>query len=319
VRVTDEFMTSVLEDRDWALRSVTTGETIRTVKARDLFRQISESAWQCADPGLQFDTTINRWHTAANTGRINASNPCCFVGGTEVLTSEGPMTVAELARRGEQGETLPDVRCYDLEARRHVVAGVNKAWVAGHTRTLVEVGLTCGEPMRCTPEHRFLTASGAWVQAADLVHGQRIRTTDGTRRVDAITPIALAEEVAVYDLEVIGHHNFAVSLADGAGAIAHNSEYVHLDNSACNLASINLLRFLDDDDVFDVEGYKAAIEVMFTAQEILVGNADYPTAKIDATTRRFRQLGLGYANLGALLMPSGSRTTPMRGGPTPPR
>ena len=76
VRLTDEFMTAVLEDRDWDLRAVTTGETIKTVKARDLFRQIADSAWQCADPGIQFDTTINRWHTAANTGRITASNPC---------------------------------------------------------------------------------------------------------------------------------------------------------------------------------------------------------------------------------------------------
>ncbi|HVN51043.1 MAG TPA: vitamin B12-dependent ribonucleotide reductase, partial [Acidimicrobiales bacterium] len=159
VRVTDEFMHAVLEDRDWALKAVTSGETIRTVRARELMRQISESAWECADPGLQFDTTINRWHTAANTGRINASNPC--------------------------------------------------------------------------------------------------------------------------------------------------SEYMHLDNSACNLASINLLKFLGASDRFDVEGYRQAIEVVFTAQEIVVGAADYPTETIGANSRKFRQLGLGYANLGALLMASG--------------
>ncbi|HEY5012297.1 MAG TPA: vitamin B12-dependent ribonucleotide reductase [Acidimicrobiia bacterium] len=159
VRVTDEFMTAVLEDRDWALRSVTTGETVKTVKARDLFRQISESSWQCADPGMQFDTTINRWHTAANTGRINASNPC--------------------------------------------------------------------------------------------------------------------------------------------------SEYMHLDNSACNLASINLMSYLNDDESYDVFGFRHTVEVMFTAQEILVGNADYPTESIAQTSRDFRQLGLGYANLGALLMAQG--------------
>ena len=159
VRVSDEFMEAVLEGRDWALTARTTGEVIETVKARELFREIAEAAWQCADPGLQFDTTINRWHTASNTGRISGSNPC--------------------------------------------------------------------------------------------------------------------------------------------------SEYVHLDNSACNLASLNLLAFLDEADNFDVEGFKAAVEVIFTAQEILVGNADYPTEKIAATTRRFRQLGLGYANLGALLMALG--------------
>ena len=80
---------------------------------------------------------------------------------------------------------------------------------------------------------------------------------------------------------------------------------MHLDNSACNLAVINLLKFLDDDDTFDVEGFKHAVEVMFTAQEILVGRADYPTEPIGETSREFRQLGLGYANLGALLMALG--------------
>ena len=80
---------------------------------------------------------------------------------------------------------------------------------------------------------------------------------------------------------------------------------MHLDNSACNLASINLLKYLDDDGTFDVEGYKHTVEVMFTAQEILVGNADYPTEKIAENSRKFRQLGLGYANLGALLMAAG--------------
>jgi adenosylcobalamin-dependent ribonucleoside-diphosphate reductase len=156
VRVTDEFMQAVLDDGDWHLTARMTGEVLETIKARALFRQISEAAWECADPGLQFDTTINKWHTASNTGRINGSNPC--------------------------------------------------------------------------------------------------------------------------------------------------SEYVHLDNSSCNLASINLLPYLQDDGEFDVDGFKATVEVVFTAQEILVGNADYPTEKIGDTTRRFRQLGLGYANLGALLM-----------------
>jgi ribonucleoside-diphosphate reductase alpha chain len=159
VRVTDEFMRAVEVDADWDLVSVTTGEPIRTLKARDLFRQISQAAWECADPGMQFDTTINKWHTAPNTGRINASNPC--------------------------------------------------------------------------------------------------------------------------------------------------SEYMHIDNSACNLASINLLKYLDDDGTFDVGGYEHTVEVMFTAQEILVGNADYPTERIAENSRKFRQLGLGYANLGALLMAQG--------------
>ena len=159
VRVTDEFMQAVKEDRDWDLKAVKDGRTIRTMKARDLWRQIATASWECADPGLQFDTTINKWHTAHAAGRINGSNPC--------------------------------------------------------------------------------------------------------------------------------------------------SEYMHIDNSACNLASINLLKYLNDDDTFDVEAYRHTIEVVFTAQEILVGNADYPTEKIAENSRLFRQLGLGYANIGALLMALG--------------
>jgi ribonucleoside-diphosphate reductase alpha chain len=159
VRVTDEFMQAVLDDADWDLKAVTTGEVVRTIKARELFRQMMKASWECADPGMQFDTTINKWHTAHATGRINGSNPC--------------------------------------------------------------------------------------------------------------------------------------------------SEYMHLDNSACNLASLNLLTFLDHEGVFDVTGFTAATEVVFTAQEILVGNSDYPTQSIGETARRFRQLGIGYANLGALLMAQG--------------
>ncbi len=156
IRVTDEFMQAVVDDGDWNLIARTSGDVIRTVKARDLMRQFAQATWECADPGMQFDSTINRWHTSANTGKINGSNPC--------------------------------------------------------------------------------------------------------------------------------------------------SEYMHLDNSACNLASLNLLTFLNDDDSFDVEGFKVAVEHFFTAQEILVGRADYPTDGIGDMSRRFRQLGLGYANIGALLM-----------------
>ncbi len=160
VRVTDEFMQAVVDDADWDLNAVLTGEAIETIRARDLMKEIADAAWRCADPGLQFDTTINKWHTAANTGRINASNPC--------------------------------------------------------------------------------------------------------------------------------------------------SEYVHLDNSACNLASLNLLTFLDPDtQSFDADGFAASVSVVFAAQEILVGNADYPTESIGETARAFRQLGIGYANLGALLMAKG--------------
>jgi ribonucleoside-diphosphate reductase alpha chain len=159
VRVTDEFMQAYLDDRDWKLKAVTTGEPLETKRARDLMRQVAQAAWECADPGMQYDTTINDWHTSPASGRINASNPC--------------------------------------------------------------------------------------------------------------------------------------------------SEYMHLDNSACNLASLNLMRFLDDDGNLDIPSFKHAVEVVFTAQEILVGNSSYPTEKIGRNAKAFRQLGLGYANLGALLMARG--------------
>ena len=159
VRVTDAFMQAVVDDADWALRAVTTGEPLETIKAKDLFRQISQAAWECADPGMQYDTTINDWHTCPNTGPITASNPC--------------------------------------------------------------------------------------------------------------------------------------------------SEYLHVDNSSCNLASLNLLKFLDDDGTFDIEGFKHAVEVVYLAQEISVGFASYPTDKVRDNTLRMRQLGQGVANLGALLMTLG--------------
>src|SRR6202042_2027242 len=100
-------------------------------------------------------------------------------------------------------------------------------------------------------------------------------------------------------------HNFAVETGDDSAVIVHNSEYMHIDNSACNLASLNLLTFQVENGTFDIEGFRAATEVIFTAQEILVGNADYPTEKIAENSRRFRQLGIGYANIGALLMAKG--------------
>ena len=159
VRATDEFMRRVQSDGDWELTARVNGAVLETVKARALLREISEAAWQCGDPGMQFDTTINDWHTSPASGRITGSNPC--------------------------------------------------------------------------------------------------------------------------------------------------SEYLSIDDSACNLASLNVLRFVHSDGEFDVGRFRAAVEVVFTAQEILVGYSDYPTAKIAENARSHRQLGLGYANLGALLMQRG--------------
>jgi len=159
VRVTDSFMEAALESKEWNLTARTDGSVVETTDARGLLRQIAEAAWQCADPGVQYDTTINAWHTCPNTGRINASNPC--------------------------------------------------------------------------------------------------------------------------------------------------SEYMHIDDSACNLSSLNLMKFRREDGEFDVAAFEHAVDVMFLAQEICVGYSSYPTPEIDKNAKAYRQLGLGYANLGALLMARG--------------
>ena len=159
VRVSDEFMRAVEGDEEFGLRARSTGEVIETVRAKELFRKMAKAAWECADPGIQYDDTINDWHTNPETGRITASNPC--------------------------------------------------------------------------------------------------------------------------------------------------SEYLSLDNSSCNLASLNLLKFLRDDDTFDADTFAKVVELVITAMDISISFADFPTPKIGETTRAYRQLGIGYANLGALLMATG--------------
>jgi ribonucleoside-diphosphate reductase alpha chain len=159
VRVSDSFMEAAAEGKEWNLTARTDGTVVETKDARDLLHQIADAAWQCADPGVQYDSTINSWHTLPNTGRINASNPC--------------------------------------------------------------------------------------------------------------------------------------------------SEYMSIDDSACNLASLNLLKFRREDGEFDVEAFEHAVDVVFTAQEIAVGYSSYPTPEIEQNAKAYRQLGLGYANLGALLMARG--------------
>src|SRR5438093_528579 len=159
VRVTDDFMKAVIEDKEWNTRAVTSGEVMDTYRARDLLRMVAKSAHVCGDPGMQYDTTVNDWHTCANTARINASNPC--------------------------------------------------------------------------------------------------------------------------------------------------SEYMFLDDTACNLSSLNLMKFRKPNGELDVETFKHGVQVMITAQEIIVGNASYPTPAIGRNSDLFRPLGLGYANLGALLMSLG--------------
>jgi ribonucleoside-diphosphate reductase alpha chain len=309
VRVTDEFMHAVEADRDFDLVGVTDGEVKETVKARALMRQIAQAAWECADPGMQYDTTINDWHTTPNAGRINGSNPC-FTGETLVDTADGAIPIEVLAKESEAGNTLPDVLAFDTVSGEWRRTAVLRAWQTKRAVQLVEVTTEGGLSVRCTPDHRFLTDEGRWEAAEDLTPGRDLRalgpaeeaTLDRVRSVVRLSP---EEPVPVYDLTVEGLHNFAVTSVFGSSVCAHNcSEYMHLDNSACNLASLNLRKF-EHGGVFDVEAFQRAVEIIFTAQEIIVGNSSYPTEKIGENARAYRQLGLGYANLGGLLLSQG--------------
>jgi ribonucleoside-diphosphate reductase alpha chain len=560
VRVTDEFMEAVIDDREWHLIARTDGSIVRTVPARDLFRQIAHSAWECADPGLQYDTTINRWHTAPLAGKINGSNPC-FPGSAKVHTDKGLIAFSELLERANAGESFGiythDATNPDERTEQMLVTSPEAFMITGFN-DIVRLRLDNGVELRCTPSHKIFTANRGYVEArlltfddevkllnleapavnADLglpvssdpadywtkgdkslplrfpdmwteefahyvgwvigdgsTSGTTVATIYGSEEdrqeilpahaelldwINCERPIKLSEQgngtaqlrlarrafkgflealgvrsvkgpeksipwaieqapadmvaaflrglydadgcvvtraqgryvglgssspellrgtqkllstfgimshiyqtkkaareggfsytntkgetttygnSSMYDLRITSesivrfaqHIGFSLSRKaallrsvvvdaprkpytarttahllertnDGVeltynlseprnhsyvvdGVVVRNcSEYVHLDNSACNLASMNLLKFLDENDEFDVEGFKAGVSVMFTGQEIIVGNADYPTAKIGETTRAFRELGIGYANLGALLMAQG--------------
>ncbi|MDQ6784533.1 MAG: ribonucleoside-diphosphate reductase, partial [Actinomycetota bacterium] len=561
VRVTDEFMNAVVDDADWDLRAVITGETVQTVRARDLFRQMAKATWECADPGMQFDTTINRWHTAPNSGRINGSNPC-FTGDTMVHTDKGLISFKELFARANEGESF-GVWTHDATNPDHPQERVElttpEAFMITGSNEIVRLRFDNGMEVRCTPGHRLFTTNRGYVEAGDLMLEDRVKVLDlPAPAVHADYLLPVATDLAAYrhtgdhrrpvnlpekwSLE-LGHYlgwlvgdgsvaatgtisavygsvedqqavlprhsefatwlnggqtpkpslqangtvqqrlsrrsltaffaalglsagrgptkrvptsifqapgdivgsflqglfdadgcvrrsdatgsyvglgsssrsllvdvqrllstlgvssriyatrrahtkAFAYTKVDGTevtfdaavlfdlritaasipvfaqtvgfllpskaerlsqlissraggfrrvptvarlveraedgfeltynlseprnhsyvvnGLVVRNcSEYMHVDDSACNLASLNLLTFIEPDGPFDVTGFKAATGVVFTAQEIIVGNADYPTEAIAENSRRFRQLGIGYANLGALLMAEG--------------
>jgi ribonucleoside-diphosphate reductase alpha chain len=558
VRATDDFMRAALTDEDWPLKAVSTGEVLETVKARQLLREIAEATWACGDPGMQFDTTINDWHTCPVSGRINGSNPC-FPGDARVHTTVGLLPIADLFQRMKAGE---DIRVWTHRATAEVpaegvVASQPVAVMQNGTSPIVRLRFTNGAELRCTPNHRIWTRRG-WVEAQTLtsdddvllndsptpadaaswrlpvrvermavsrkrggavtvhrelpdrwseglaeltghligdgsltddttawIYGQedigdgliasheglltelvggvtrvqmdndtdqlrvgaeavrelfrgigvtsdrspskrvpaavftapadiqasflrglygadgcvsrvedgkasryvglgshserllkdvqrllsafgirgrlyRVRSSEPTsfeytRRDGTTVAYASGEafdlritgtdlerfasavgfsaprkqaaldaligdceryqtkpyaqlvdreqdgQAVVYNLNEPLHHSY---LVDGF-LVANCSEYMHVDDSACNLASMNLLRFRREDGEFDPERFARAVDVVFTAQEILVGFTDYPTEKIAKNARAMRQLGMGYANLGALLMDRG--------------
>jgi ribonucleotide reductase alpha subunit len=559
VRLTDEFMRAVENDEDWQLVARSNGRVIKTVKARELMREIAEAAWRCADPGVQYDTTINQWHTCPNSGRINASNPC-FPADARVHTTRGLMSIAKVVERGELGE---DIRVYTHRTTAErpssgVVPTQPIAFMRNGVSPIVRLHFANGAELRCTPNHRIWTTNRGYVRAEELTEQDQVMLNDSpTPATDASweIPVKVAavaksfsrgssvmykelpdrwseglaeltghlvgdgcltnvqtqwvyggddvddglidshegllreliggisraampngtsqlragseavreffrgigvttarahekrvpaaiftapEEVQVaflrglfgadgcvsrvekagkanryiglgsrsealmrdvqrllsgfgirgriyrisrpeipsfsytrvdgttvqyvsrqgFDLRITGsdltrfgdaigfstprknaalagiisetdryetkpatrlirreddgqenvynlteplHHSYIV---DGF-VVANCSEYMHVDDSACNLASLNLMKFRRVDGTFDVDAFEHAIDIMFLAQEIVVSPSSYPTEKIGENARAFRQLGLGYTNLGAYLMADG--------------
>jgi ribonucleoside-diphosphate reductase alpha chain len=179
VRVTDEFMRAVEEDREWHTTARTTGEILATYRARDLFHKIAEAAWVCGDPGLQFHDTTNRWHTVKNSGAINASNPC-FTGDSLVYTNKGLIPFRELMVRVAQGESFlvythnrtapePSAGVRLSEPSQFMVTGVNEVW---------RLRFANGVEVRCTPNHRFFTRNRGMVRADELTPEDWVMVVD---------------------------------------------------------------------------------------------------------------------------------------------
>jgi ribonucleotide reductase alpha subunit len=558
VRVSDEFMRAVEAGSKFGLAARRTGETIETVDAKDLFGKMAQAAWECADPGIQYDDTINDWHTCPESGRITASNPC-FPADQRVLTDKGLIPIGDLVRRAADEQSFAvytnDVTAQDQPEDRVTATTPTRYMITGRNE-IVELRFSDGSRLRCTPGHRVWTANRGWVHAEELTEDDKVvrsfryaprpmadphipaeallaaryersrkpldlptkwdpelahylgwlvgdgcidardnaavtvygpqeeqdevlprhhalltkitgfeskpsrqasatlqlRVTrrafgeflrglgvSGSRAPEKSVPHAIfeapeealiaflqglfdadgcvvnqqanstryvslgsrSEELLIgvqellaslgiasrifrtgvkaesfhytrkdgsqatygsdgpsYDLRITAEalHKFhqmigftvpgkrdrldrivrsasfyqvdrtarlvsresrgfetTYNLTEprnhsyivGGTVVANCSEYVHLDNSSCNLASINLLKFLSDDDKFDVKRFQQITELIITAMDISICFADFPTEKIATTTRAFRQLGIGYANLGALLMATG--------------
>ncbi len=559
VRVSDEFMEAVEAGEAWHLTARTTGETVKTLPARELMSQIADAAWRCADPGVQYDTIINRWHTCPESGRINASNPC-FPADARVHTTIGQVPFGELYERAQAGE---EFRVYTHRATAEepgegVLASTPLAVMRNGVKPIVRLRFSNGQELRCTPNHRLWTTNRGYVPAEELTKRDEVLLNDSpTPAADASWDLPVKVEVLAKSFsrggtvthkelpdrwseglgELTGHligdgwltesqagwcyggddiddgladshtgalqeliggvsrqemENGTVQLRAGSGTVreffrqlgvgtsrahekrvpgtlfgapsevqaaflrglygadgcvarvesggkanryvglgsrsegllkdvqrmlsafgirgriyrvsesreasftyirkdgstavyesrqgfdlrisgsdmerfaqligfstprkraaldtmlaetgryatksgaqlvsreedgqevvynlteplhhsyivdgfiaANCSEYMHVDDSACNLASLNLMKFRRPDGSFDVEDFEHAVDIVFLAQEIVVGFSSYPTEEITENANKFRQLGLGYANLGALLMSDG--------------
>lgn len=312
VRLSDEFLRCVEEDGIWTTRRVTDGLPGPRYPARELLYKIAQAAWRCGDPGVQYSSTINAWHTVKQSGPIASSNPCCLVGPTLVDTNEGKIPIERLEQMCREGKELPLAFAYDKVQQKSVSQPIVRAWVAGTTSELVKVTTSRGVVVLSTPEHRFLTYQGEYVRADQLPVGTFLCNPDphpaADDKVVTIERVTLHEPVPVYDLEVQGVHNFSVTNQDVPGAatiVVHNSEFLFLDDTACNLLSLNLLKFRRPDGRIDLVSYLHACRLAITSQELLVDLAGYPTKAMAQNSHDFRPLGLGYTNLGGLLMSLG--------------
>jgi ribonucleotide reductase alpha subunit len=327
VRVSDAFLESVEHDRDWGLfarvdRERETkepgfcAEPFRTVKARELWDKVARAAWLTADPGVQYDDLINEWHPCPEDGRQRASNPCCFVGDTCLDSVEGPARFDDLARRPVR--ELPSVNCLDEETDTCVVRPLKRVWKSGETDKLVLLKTRRGLAFRCTPDHPWKIRGGDYREAKDLKPGDELQGLcrmavpgmDPGDSVASVEELLLPVPVAVYDAQVDDPkiHNFGVmpeGSAEPSSLVVHNSEYLYLDDTGCNLASLRLTAFLKPDGSFDVSMFRRVAEVATVVLDVTVDLASFPSREIAVGTARHRTLGLGYADLGTLLMRKG--------------
>ena len=442
VRVPDTFMRAVENDGPWQTRLRTTGEVYETFPARKLWREVADAAWTCADPGVQYDDTIQKWHTCKATDRINATNPC-VTGDTLVATSEGWRRIDALVGKS--------ARVIGADGQPH---WVEKIFPTGR-KQVFRLRTKAGYEVRITADHKVWTAERGDVAVRELRIGDRLRLAGagfGSVTLEESAALAAGQAIAEALAATVGAHrelgftpspgdcyqgliesresglglstrwfaldrkalaavlvgllrestNYPIQPNDGSqvslfgdrammadvqhsllsfgikasvtqgevdsvlrvhssmmhklsqymnrpggadrseffvpglefdpvvsveplgeepvfdltepvtshfvanGIVVHNcSEFVFLDDTACNLASINLMKFRRDDGSFDIEGYRHANRVFFLAQEMLVSFASYPTERIARNSEDYRPLGLGYANLGTLLMVEG--------------
>ena len=312
VQIPDEFMKVVEEDGDWNLVSRVDKSVVKKVKARKLFREIAESAWKCADPGVQFSTTINKWHTVPEEGPIVTSNPCCFTGDTKVFTATyGFMEIRELASIWSKKKELPYILAWDDDLRTFTFQQPARAWCSGLSTSLVQVHFDGGFSITSTPEHKYCLIDGSWKEAKDLLVTDRLKGY--SKASSQPFPLRISHiveheaQTRVYDLEMPLFHNFVVfppiTFGEPVGVTVHNSEYLSINETACNLASINIDKCIDhinDDSWF--HQFAHVVKTVYIAMDLSIENSDYPTQKIAEGTKKVRNLGLGYTNLGSFLM-----------------